>query len=34
VLPAVLICHLTVNFHHYLVDDVVWTSRAVRAGRP
>jgi hypothetical protein len=33
-LPAVLICHLTVNFHHYLVDGVVWTSRAVRAGRP
>jgi hypothetical protein len=32
-LPAVLICHLSVNFHHYLVDSVIWTSRAVQAPR-
>lgn len=27
VLPLVLVCHQTVNFHHYLVDAVIWRSR-------
>ncbi|WAS98018.1 hypothetical protein [Nannocystis punicea] len=31
VLPFVLICHQTVNFHHYIVDAVIWRSRG-RAG--
>ncbi len=26
-LPLVLICHQTVNFHHYLVDAVIWRTR-------
>ena len=26
VLPLVLACHLAVNFHHYLVDAVIWRS--------
>jgi hypothetical protein len=25
-LPLVLICHQTVNFHHYIVDAVIWRS--------
>lgn len=25
-LPLVLICHQTVNFHHYIVDSVIWRS--------
>ena len=25
--PIVLVLHLSVNFHHYLVDGVVWTKR-------
>jgi hypothetical protein len=27
VLPWVLVCHQAVNFHHYLVDMVIWRSR-------
>jgi hypothetical protein len=27
VLPLALICHQTVNFHHYIVDAVIWRSR-------
>ncbi|MDC0719134.1 hypothetical protein [Nannocystis bainbridge] len=27
VLPLVLVCHQTVNFHHYVVDAVIWRSR-------
>ncbi len=27
VLPLVLICHQTINFHHYLVDAVIWRTR-------
>lgn len=26
VLPVVLVCHLAVNFHHYVVDAVIWRS--------
>ncbi len=26
VLPLVLVCHLAMNFHHYLVDAVIWRS--------
>jgi hypothetical protein len=26
--PIVLVLHLSVNFHHYLVDGVVWKRRA------
>ena len=26
-LPLVLVCHQAVNFHHYLVDAVIWRSR-------
>lgn len=32
VLPLVLVCHQAVNFHHYLVDAVIW--RSPRAPRP
>lgn len=28
-LPLTLVLHLTINFHHYLVDGVVWARRAV-----
>lgn len=31
VLPFVLVCHQTVNFHHYIVDAVIWRSRRARA---
>jgi hypothetical protein len=31
VLPLVLVTHQTVNFHHYIVDAVIWRSR--RRGR-
>jgi hypothetical protein len=27
-LPLLLVCHMAVNFHHYLVDAVIWGSRA------
>lgn len=27
VLPFVLVCHQAVNFHHYLVDAVIWKAR-------
>lgn len=27
VLPLVLVCHLALNFHHYLVDAVIWRKR-------
>ncbi len=30
VLPLVLICHQTVNFHHYLVDAVIWRTPRAR----
>lgn len=30
VLPFVLVCHQTVNFHHYIVDAVIWRSRGRR----
>lgn len=30
-LPFVLVCHQTVNFHHYVVDAVIWRSRRVSA---
>lgn len=26
-LPLALVCHQTVNFHHYIVDAVIWRSR-------
>ena len=26
-LPTVLIVHFTLNFHHYLVDGVIWKRR-------
>ncbi len=26
-LPFVLVCHQAVNFHHYIVDSVIWRSR-------
>ena len=29
-LPLVLICHQTVNFHHYIVDAVIWRSPSPR----
>ena len=29
-IPIVLVAHLTVNFHHYWVDAVIWTSRRAR----
>jgi hypothetical protein len=28
VFPAALVLHLTINFHHYLVDGVIWKRRA------
>ncbi len=31
VLPLVLVCHQAVNFHHYLVDAVIWRSPRPRA---
>ena len=32
VLPIFLVCHQAVNFHHYLVDAVIWRRRvATRA---
>ena len=27
VLPFVLVCHQTVNFHHYIVDGLIWKMR-------
>lgn len=30
-LPVVLVLHLSVNFHHYLVDGVIWTRKASAA---
>lgn len=30
VLPLVLVVHMTVNFHHYLIDAVIWRSPARR----
>jgi hypothetical protein len=27
VLPILLICHQAVNFHHYIVDAVIWRAR-------
>ena len=30
-LPVVLVCHQAVNFHHYLVDAVIWRGRRVSA---
>ena len=33
-LPTVLILHFTVNFHHYLVDGVIWKRRKHTAGLP
>jgi hypothetical protein len=33
-LPVVLICHQAVNFHHYLVDAVIWRSPRQRAPAP
>lgn len=29
--PLLLVMHLTVNFHHYLVDGVIWKKRSVSA---
>lgn len=34
VLPMVLVGHQAVNFHHYIVDAVVWRSPARRASSP
>jgi hypothetical protein len=31
-LPTVLIAHFTFNFHHYLVDGVIWKRRGSRVG--
>ena len=31
VLPLVLVCHLAVNFHHYLVDAMIWRRRPGQA---
>ncbi|GDX83428.1 hypothetical protein LBMAG42_52390 [Deltaproteobacteria bacterium] len=33
VLGGALVLHQSVNFHHYLVDSVIWRSPNVRAGR-
>jgi hypothetical protein len=32
VLPLVMVVHLTVNFHHYLVDAVIWRTRPRSVG--
>lgn len=34
VLPFMLVCHMAVNFHHYLVDAVIWRSPGRAAQRP
>jgi len=34
VLPFMLVCHMAVNFHHYLVDAVIWRSPGRAAHRP
>jgi hypothetical protein len=26
-LPVVMVCHMAINFHHYLVDAVIWRTR-------
>lgn len=31
VLPLVLVCHLALNFHYYLVDAVIWRKRRAPA---
>jgi hypothetical protein len=31
ILPFVLVCHQAFNFHHYVVDSVIWRSRGRRA---
>lgn len=31
-LPVVLVLHLSVNFHHYLVDGVIWKTRSPAEG--
>jgi hypothetical protein len=33
VLPVILVTHLAVNFHHYLVDSVIWRSPRAKAAR-
>ncbi|SFN18547.1 hypothetical protein [Variovorax sp. OV329] len=33
-LPTVLIAHFTLNFHHYLVDGVIWKRRSAVRARP
>lgn len=33
-LPMVLVCHLAVNFHHYLVDATIWRSPRSRRTEP
>ncbi len=34
VLPLVLVVHMAVNFHHYLVDSVIWRSPRIAAQPP